>query len=663
MLRPTTPLSALLLAAFVLLLLSVLSVPVTKFVPLGKFKDVTFGVFGFCRDSGQCSFIGLGYDTESLLDNDNKAFDLPISVRNTVSAILVVHLVAAFLALAMFIMTLVAHLHAPGHSARYLLALFIFLLITLLVSLLAFIVDVLLFIPHMAWGSYTVLAATILLAVSVVASCIMRRTLVSRKSRKQRVAENAEMSGENYYNREAQSKHPITVAAQPTMPVISGGNPAAGSGFASFENRGKEDQVSDERAPLTQRSTSERLPNDAAHAGQVAAFNSPMRSPSRDQYGNPLHGPPDAYGSRRGRGDMSPPGGYRGRGSGYGRGSFDNYGSPMRGRGGYYGPAGRGSPRGGRLGYGPSPRGGYGARGGRGPPPSYGNAPPGPYDRRPPANALYDGQKQPETGWNAGGNNATMPNLGNGYAPYNPDNDLPRAESPPPLPGAETAKGVAQAIEMDATTTPARTFGQYGQIRDSDVDVVGMVGLQQGRPPARHDTIMSDRSKYSTDEVYVPPRVAWNQSSGPSTPRDAPPSNTLPPAAELSGQGNNYYEDVLPRFAGQARSNNNPPALAEAEYEDVHATTGGALSPAESERSNLTSISQRGVNPRWNPNAAPMPGYHQGVPPRRAVQQQQIRQDMLLDNPDFQLPGGRPKGAHRGGPGMIPGSAYPTNRI
>lgn len=63
MLRPATPLSLLLLAAFVLLLLSVLSVPVTKIVPLGRFKDVTFGVFGYCKGNGECSSIGVGYDT------------------------------------------------------------------------------------------------------------------------------------------------------------------------------------------------------------------------------------------------------------------------------------------------------------------------------------------------------------------------------------------------------------------------------------------------------------------------------------------------------------------------------------------------------------------------------------------------------------------------
>lgn len=394
--------------------------------------------------------------------------------------------------------------------------LFIFILITFLVSLLAFLIDILLFIPHLAWGSYIVLAATIMVALSGVVSFAMRRTLVSRKSRKKRIAENAEMSGENYYNREGQSKSAVGVTtSQPTVPMVSGGITGGGDNlptFATFENRRKDDQVSDERIPLTQRSPTERspnaMPNEMANAGEVAAFNA-RRSSSRDRYGNPVNGPPDAYGvprtqsadsmNRRGRGDMGPSGGYRGRG-GYGRGGYDNYGPPMRGRGGH-GPPGRGTPRGGRGGYGPPPRGAYGVRGGRAPPPGYTNAP-GQYDRRPPADAYYGqpSESSLDHSFNAS-NNVSMPSLNNGYEAYNPDNELPRAESPPPLAGSETARGMGSVMEMDATPVEAPpAFQQYGQIRNSDVDVAGMVGLQQGRPPGRHDTVMSDGSKYSTDE-------------------------------------------------------------------------------------------------------------------------------------------------------------------
>jgi hypothetical protein len=58
---------------------------------------------------------------------------------------------------------------------------------------------------------------------------------------------------------------------------------------------------------------------------------------------------------------------------------------------------------------------------------------------------------------------------------------------------------------MDASTgSPSHTsqgFGQFG-IRDSDADVAGMLALQQGKSaiPQRHDTYMSDASRYSQEE-------------------------------------------------------------------------------------------------------------------------------------------------------------------
>lgn len=62
MLRPATPLTVLLLLAFLLLLVSVLSTPIIRQIPLASFKGVDFGVFGFCQTTG-CSPIEIGYST------------------------------------------------------------------------------------------------------------------------------------------------------------------------------------------------------------------------------------------------------------------------------------------------------------------------------------------------------------------------------------------------------------------------------------------------------------------------------------------------------------------------------------------------------------------------------------------------------------------------
>jgi hypothetical protein len=62
MLRPATPLTILLFASFVLLLLSVISTPIVKGIPIATFQGVNFGVFGYCNGS-KCSGIKIGYST------------------------------------------------------------------------------------------------------------------------------------------------------------------------------------------------------------------------------------------------------------------------------------------------------------------------------------------------------------------------------------------------------------------------------------------------------------------------------------------------------------------------------------------------------------------------------------------------------------------------
>jgi hypothetical protein len=62
MLRPATPLAVLFFTAFVLLLLSTLSTPVIKGIPLASFNGVDFGVWGYCSHAN-CSKIEIGYDT------------------------------------------------------------------------------------------------------------------------------------------------------------------------------------------------------------------------------------------------------------------------------------------------------------------------------------------------------------------------------------------------------------------------------------------------------------------------------------------------------------------------------------------------------------------------------------------------------------------------
>lgn len=159
-----------------------------------------------------------------------------------------------------------------------------------------------------------------------------------------------------------------------------------------------------------------------------------------------------------------------------------------------------------------------------------------------------------------------------------------------------------------------------------------------------------------------------------------------------------YFEDVDPRFAeptdnnastgqipaslmpgGAASSNPNLLSVGgstpspngndavlrrDPSYEDMQ---DGSRSPAASEASHFTSVSQRGVNPNWRPppsgaGGPPLPGQYGQHSGRRPPRQEDVILDANAINPDFAVPGaglGRGRGGVRGGRGGRGGIAPP----
>ncbi|KAK4609476.1 pH-response regulator protein palI/prr-5 [Fulvia fulva] len=562
MLRPATPLSIIFLVAFVLLLLSTLSTPVIKGIPLGSFQGYNFGVLGYCKGD-TCEGPRIGYSTgtkDGLFNGTNTEadFSLPSSTRNSLSAILVVHPIAALLCLICLGLGIAAHFHGPSHSPRYLLALLILTIPTLLVTLLAFLVDILLFVPHMQWGGWIVLVATILIIASSIVTCAMRRTLVSRKARKKRIAENADMNGQNYYENLAQNRMMVDSLPKADSPPPMSGSTAVdkngSSNFATDEMKRQETmsegggrRSQDDSTPLNP-TRDPSIRSASTNGGRTPYAQDPMAPPmpmdgrpryenqngmprrlSRDQYGNPI--PPGAEVGAMAAAGLRHQGSQGSLGS---NPSQPSNGYP-RGRGGYGPPPrGYGPPRGARGAYGP-PRGG---RGGYGPPP-----PPGFYRGRggPPPGMMGRGGPPPMMG--RGG--PPPPGYGYDYS-YGPPRSGPSPSYEQPSPpmampnhdqfvaGPVMVDGIGQAIEMDerhgspqqgspAPLNHAYDNGQYG-LRDSDADVAGMIGLQQGQeqhdaaphtlspPPqdgGRQGDVRSPSSMYS-DQTYVPPPTQWS---------------------------------------------------------------------------------------------------------------------------------------------------------
>ncbi len=372
----------------------------------------------------------------------------------------------------------------------------------------------------------------------------MRRTLVSRKARKKRIAENAEMSGENFYNRQRELQKTDTASprtsVEPKMPMVNG---APGSNtLPAFALYDKEQAISEERSDLSQRTPSNATNRGAmGYGGSNGEALGPVRSRSqdqymgaRDEYGSPVPSsnalgaaPPNlqrdpadptlrqrssreringvppgprggfGYGGPRGRGGYPPRGGY-----GPPRGGFGGpRGGPNQafGRGGYNdgrGDYNNGRGRGGAMAAGVGAGMAAGALMGRsqqGPPPGY-----------PP-----QGQRVSPEGYSSQDDLRRTPLQGYAGAPGGPRQPSPgrqmRRPSPaitPPLP--QDGPFVGQAVEMNAAT--GRISQAAGRPEEGE-SVHGAVTLQPGQPHYSPDQ-PSPSSQYSSPGVLRPPNMA-----------------------------------------------------------------------------------------------------------------------------------------------------------
>lgn len=146
---------------------------------------------------------------------------------------------------------------------------------------------------------------------------------------------------------------------------------------------------------------------------------------------------------------------------------------------------------------------------------------------------------------------------------------------------------------------------------------------------------------------YIPPRANWGQNTSPSPvyAYGAPTSRSPVHARSDSG---NYYEDVEPRFAPKQEGGSGVPSALmpgsgsageRAPPGPPDDVPGAPSSPALSETSHFTSISERPINPRWQP------------PP---IPEQQKTNVLLENNPDFELPAARKRGATTTAGGRMP---------
>jgi hypothetical protein len=418
MLKPATPLSVVFLVAFALLLLASISTPVVKSISLGEYDDTSFGVWGFCKGD-TCSSIQIGYAVADL-STTGGAFNLKPESRHTLSFLLIVHPIAAFFTLICFVLAAAAHFRTGAHSTRYLFCLFFMTIPTLLFCALAFLVDVLLFIPHVKWGGWIVLGGTILIFIGSVVAFGMRRTLVSRKQQRQRIAENAEMNGANYYNRQGNKSTAPRIESPPMSNESVSPYTEKQMGFSTTFDMKQPKNSMDDRVPL----------NPTNNSG----FRTMALDAENNRYNN-IPPPNDVYGPR-GPGMMGAPMPYQ-----RGRGNFGGFGGPPRG--GF-------PPRVGRGGYPPN------GNGLRGPPPGWINGPRG---------RQVMGPNGPNSGFDDGTYIDSYYESSSGSLPRvpGPYNNGGRSNSPsPPLPTNNVNPGSAPEGSNSRTISPLEDSERRG---------------------------------------------------------------------------------------------------------------------------------------------------------------------------------------------------------
>lgn len=179
--------------AVVFQIFSVISAPVVSTIALCTYNGNRFGVFGWCNiQAQQCTPIRVGYELDSydyMILNDF----LPSNAKMSVSKLLIVHPISLVFTFILWILTLIISFHRLGNSRKMLIGMVLWSLPAVLLSLLSFLVDILLFVPQLAWPGWLLLVSTILIAVASSIICVMRRTVSLRKYERLRNNENIEM--------------------------------------------------------------------------------------------------------------------------------------------------------------------------------------------------------------------------------------------------------------------------------------------------------------------------------------------------------------------------------------------------------------------------------------------------------------------------------------
>lgn len=231
------------LVSWVIQFLPVISVPITGRLinyelHFATYNNYSYGVFGVCDTSRNiCSDPAIGYPKSDLFyyhsigepvdDGELSEIQLPSDATRSISKLLVVHIVAfcftSVLVLELIFLLLVLYLHekhpgtllwrvlrrrlepAPQPAVKpkkkdispYLEWMLLFSVLSFMLTLLAFLADILLFIPRLSFLGWIQLLPILLMALIASLVCLMKRSISSRRHLEEEAYPANEMRSKN----------------------------------------------------------------------------------------------------------------------------------------------------------------------------------------------------------------------------------------------------------------------------------------------------------------------------------------------------------------------------------------------------------------------------------------------------------------------------------
>ncbi|CEP60214.1 Rim9p LALA0_S01e05622g [Lachancea lanzarotensis] len=198
---------ALTTVAMVFQILPVISMPLVNSIYLSRYNGRLFGVFGWCVVStGVCTPARIGYamqcavqdtdgiDTATICDLEEFTSNfLPSRAKRAISKLLVVHPMSLFFTTILWIATIALNTRVFARSRRALACAVLWSLPAVFLSLLSFLVDVLLFVPYLAWPGWLILVSTVFISTASCIMCGVRRSVSLQKYEKLRGKEVIEL--------------------------------------------------------------------------------------------------------------------------------------------------------------------------------------------------------------------------------------------------------------------------------------------------------------------------------------------------------------------------------------------------------------------------------------------------------------------------------------